>query len=130
MFQVEYVILDPPCSGTGMLKRGQFLHEEVDEKRIRGLANLQSMLLKHALKLPTLKRLVYSTCSTHELENEGVVQEVLNEEFVKENYELVNPLTSWKSRGKEGYEFSELCLRADPKVDLTNGFFVVLFQRK
>lgn len=40
-----------------MAKRGDFLREEVDTKRISGLSNLQSMILKHALKMPNLKRL-------------------------------------------------------------------------
>uniref|UniRef100_A0A1I7SW77 SAM_MT_RSMB_NOP domain-containing protein n=1 Tax=Bursaphelenchus xylophilus TaxID=6326 RepID=A0A1I7SW77_BURXY len=127
---VSYAIVDPPCSGSGMVRRGEFLAEEYNEKRIKGLSNLQSMLLKHALKMPNLRRLVYSTCSIHELENEGVIQEVLNEDWVKDTYELIDPLPSWKTRGKDGYDFSNLCIRADPKVDLTNGFFVVLFQRK
>ncbi|CAD5211626.1 unnamed protein product [Bursaphelenchus okinawaensis] len=80
--------------------------------------------------MPNVKRVVYSTCSVYEQENEGVVQEVLAEDWVKEKYELVDPMPSWKSRGKDGYEFSSLCLRADPKVDLTTGFFVALFQNK
>jgi 16S rRNA C967 or C1407 C5-methylase (RsmB/RsmF family) len=40
-----------------MVKRGNDSQEEVDLERIAKLSNLQSMILKHALKMPNLKRL-------------------------------------------------------------------------
>jgi 25S rRNA (cytosine2278-C5)-methyltransferase len=37
----------------------------------------QESALLHALRFPALQRVVYSTCSLHERENEGVVAAVL-----------------------------------------------------
>jgi putative methyltransferase len=143
--KIEFALVDPPCSGSGMVKRSDFLQEEeVDENRIASLANLQSMLLKvvfvevlnyilhfqHALRMPNLKRLVYSTCSIHEKENEGVIDEVLQEQWVTERFELIDPMDKWKNRGIGDYGFAGNCLRSDPGKDLTNGFFVALFQAK
>jgi len=140
--QVEYALLDPPCSGSGMVKRlDQLWDGAKDERRLRRLANLQGMMLKQALLLPHLKRLVYSTCSVrpalvspewpapsaqvHEEENEAVVQEAL--EHFEGRFRLLPVLPAWKQRGLRSYAFGRLCLRASPQVDRTNGFFVALF---
>lgn len=73
---------------------------------------------------------MYSTCSIHEEENEGVISDVLNDPAISEYYHLCEPLSNWKHRGVGDYAFSKLCLRADSTTDLTNGFFVALFEKK
>lgn len=45
--------------------------------RLERLAAFQEAALRHALRFPALQRLVYSTCSVHERENEAVVAAVL-----------------------------------------------------
>ena len=47
-----------------------------DTVRIQKLANFQIVILSHALRFKNVQRVVYSTCSLHELENENVVQKV------------------------------------------------------
>jgi 16S rRNA C967 or C1407 C5-methylase (RsmB/RsmF family) len=48
-------------------------------ERLERLASFQEAALRHALRFPALQRLVYSTCSVHERENEAVVAAVLPE---------------------------------------------------
>ncbi len=88
------------------------------------------MLLKQALRLPSVHRVVYSTCSLYERENEMVVQEILDCEEFGRQFEICNVLPQWKHRGRKGYAFSRCCLRASPEKDLTNGFFVAVLERK
>ena len=47
-----------------------------DAARLEALAHFQERALRHALSAPALRRLVYSTCSVHERENEAVVAAV------------------------------------------------------
>ena len=47
-----------------------------DAARLEALAHFQERALRHALGAPALRRLVYSTCSVHERENEAVVAAV------------------------------------------------------
>ncbi|KHN87047.1 Putative methyltransferase NSUN5 [Toxocara canis] len=131
--EVRYALVDPPCSGSGMVKRlDRFIDgsNNVNERRLRALSNLQAMILKHALKLPNLRRLVYSTCSIHTQENEAVIEEVLNDEHISEAFQLVHAMPSWTHRGDTKYEFASKCLRASPPTDLTNGFFVAVFKKR
>ncbi|CAI2324862.1 unnamed protein product [Caenorhabditis sp. 36 PRJEB53466] len=129
--KVKFAIVDPPCSGSGIVKRmDEITGGNAEKERLEKLKNLQAMILKHALKLPNLKRAVYSTCSVHEEENEQVVDEVLLDTHVRRNYRLQRDvLPEWKQRGLSAYEDGPSCLRADPRVTLTNGFFVAVFER-
>ncbi len=87
------------------------------------------MLLKHAFKLPNLQRLVYSTCSIYERENEMVIDEVLQCEQIVSQFQLINAFPEWKHRGRKGYDFGRNCLRSSCDSDMTNGFFVAVFER-
>lgn len=69
--KVEYILLDPSCSGSGMLNR--FESEGKDNGRLYKLAGLQHKLLTHAMtSFPLVKKIVYSTCSVYPEENEEV----------------------------------------------------------
>ncbi|NXS24358.1 NSUN5 methyltransferase, partial [Mystacornis crossleyi] len=104
--RVTHILLDPSCSGSGNVVRLQLLGrsravgvqtpgdssrpagmvtrglgQEVapSAERLQALAGFQRRALNHALSFPALQRLVYSTCSLHQEENEDVVQAVLRE---------------------------------------------------
>ncbi|XP_013926435.1 PREDICTED: probable 28S rRNA (cytosine-C(5))-methyltransferase [Thamnophis sirtalis] len=126
--KVRYILLDPSCSGSGMVNR---LAEEESTSlpnRLQALAGFQRKMLAHALQFPALQRLVYSTCSVHKEENEDVVQDVLEQEGSA--FRLVEVLPSWTPRGLPVFPEAKCFLRASPEETLTNGFFVAVLERK
>jgi hypothetical protein len=71
---------------------------------------VQESALLHALSFPSVERLVYSTCSVHERENERVVMAVLARAG-ELGYELENAFPSWPRRGNPVFEGSERLVR-------------------
>ena len=74
------VLVDVPCTGTGILSRRPEIRWRRRPADIATLAQLQFELLKAAAE--TVQRrgiLVYSTCSLEPEENEGVVERFLEE---------------------------------------------------
>ena len=130
---VKGILLDPSCSGSGLFTSLDRLADEEDgEERIEKLSNFQEIALKHAMTFRSVERIVYSTCSLHEQENELVVKQALES---NSKWQLCAPhcLRDWKRRGHdiEGLtkEQSQCLIRAD-RGDDTNGFFVAYFERR
>jgi 16S rRNA (cytosine967-C5)-methyltransferase len=74
--QFDRVLVDAPCSNTGVMRRRVDLRWRIQPKEIQRLRKLQLDLLKQAA--PRVKSggiLVYSTCSLEPEENAGVVKE-------------------------------------------------------
>jgi 16S rRNA (cytosine967-C5)-methyltransferase len=72
------VMLDAPCSNTGVIQRRTDVKWRLDKNDISRCAELQFQLLKKAAKfVGPGGRLVYSTCSIEPVENEGVVARFL-----------------------------------------------------
>ncbi|KAI0077870.1 S-adenosyl-L-methionine-dependent methyltransferase [Panus rudis PR-1116 ss-1] len=142
--KVTHILLDPSCSGSGIVNRLDHLLEtesesdEEKETRLSKLAAFQLMMIKHAMKFPSVQRIVYSTCSVHTTENEHVVRDALkSEECQAGRFKLADKkdvLPSWKRRGipEEMDNPSEAAslIRCSPGEDATNGFFVSLFVRE
>ncbi|ETE73715.1 putative methyltransferase NSUN5, partial [Ophiophagus hannah] len=99
--KVRYILLDPSCSGSGMVNRLAEEESTSPPMRLQALAGFQRKMLAHALQFPGLQRLVYSTCSVHKEENEDVVQDVLEQEGSA--FRLVEVLPSWTPRGLPGF---------------------------
>ena len=73
--QFDRVLVDAPCSNTGVLRRRADLRWRIEETEIRKLATLQEKLLAAAAPFTKPQGiLVYSTCSLQEEENRGVVE--------------------------------------------------------
>ncbi|XP_047693464.1 28S rRNA (cytosine-C(5))-methyltransferase isoform X4 [Prionailurus viverrinus] len=73
------------------------------------------------------QRLVYSTCSLCQEENEDVVRDALQQN--SGTFRLVPILPSWPHRGLGTFPGAECCLRASPETTLTGGFFVAVLER-
>jgi 25S rRNA (cytosine2278-C5)-methyltransferase len=134
--KVEYILLDPSCSGSGIVGRMDHLLQEEEteqeaeeqEERLDCLADFQKEALLHAFKFPNIKKVVYSTCSKHIQENENVVQYVLQQ---RPDFKLESGVfPGWKRRGVdgEGYDGNDV-IRTLPEEDKTIGFFVALFNK-
>lgn len=123
---VEYILLDPSCSGSGMVclrDDASSADQEEIQARLASLASFQLRCLNHALRFPRLKRLVYSTCSIHSQENEEVVAACLQQ---NPGFRLVPVLSQWPERGLEPLT---QCLRASTTKTHTHGFFVALLEK-
>ncbi|KAI9580441.1 28S rRNA (cytosine-C(5))-methyltransferase [Glossina fuscipes] len=127
---VEYILLDPPCSGSGMQNR-MCLNSEVDDaQRLQKLGGLQIKLLSHAMNFPHVKRIVYSTCSIHKEENEDVVKKCL---YLNPTFKLLSAKKAlrnkWCNLGDRQYDFGKKCLYSRPEKDLTIGMFIAIFEK-
>ncbi|XP_013140023.1 PREDICTED: probable 28S rRNA (cytosine-C(5))-methyltransferase [Papilio polytes] len=127
---VEYILLDPSCSGSGM----EFcVHNYIEETRLAKLTSLQEKFLKHAMNsFPKAKRIVYSTCSLYPEENERVITNVVKTSRAKWRVQDVKELLKgeWNNFGSGMYgSIGTRCLYAKPDTDLTTGFFLAVLDR-
>ncbi|WWD19053.1 hypothetical protein CI109_103511 [Kwoniella shandongensis] len=141
--KVTRILLDPSCSGSGIVNRLDYLidddTEESDSKveRLEKLASFQLQMILHAFKFASAKRIVYSTCSIHPEEDERVVMSALKSSIAKERGWGLAPKTSvlpgWERRGRPeemggDEDLANGVIRCLPE-DKTNGFFVSCFVR-
>ena len=78
--KMEALLIDAPCTGTGVLRRNPDAKWKISEAQVREMAAKQKQIMRHYA--PLLKprgRLVYATCSVLTDENEEVVQSFLAE---------------------------------------------------
>jgi putative methyltransferase len=104
---VEYILLDPSCSGSGIMSRYEFQDSAKADspKRLESLSNFQKEIILHAFKFPSVKRVVYSTCSIYREENEDVVKYILENQS---DFELEeNMFPEWKRRGFDSTSFDK-----------------------
>ncbi|OCF37937.1 nuclear protein [Kwoniella heveanensis BCC8398] len=141
---VTRILLDPSCSGSGIVNRLDYLLEddvveETDAKaeRLEKLAAFQLQMIQHAFKFTAAKRIVYSTCSIHAEEDERVVLSALKSGIAKERGWALAPrdsvIPSWERRGRPEEmggddDLAQGVIRCLPE-DKTNGFFVACFVR-
>ena len=132
MLPIKYCMLDPSCSGSGMMQKNILDKHEKDQTRIDNLANFQFKLVSSAIEIPTVERIVYSTCSIYKEENEILVQKVLN---ANKNWKLrdahqTEKLAGWAGKGISGNkDIDDFVIRLSPEKHNTQGFFVACFEK-
>ncbi|GMM30365.1 rRNA (cytosine-C5-)-methyltransferase [Martiniozyma asiatica (nom. inval.)] len=155
--KVTGILLDPSCSGSGIFGRSfdeqsqDFMAEKKNEERLRKLSAFQYRIVKHAMCFPKSKKIIYSTCSINNEENEIVVRKLLEDPVVKKQgwklMERLDVLENWPRRGRPevfigmnyyGKDIDENlaenlaggCVRALPRTDGGIGFFAAAFYRE
>lgn len=76
----DYILVDAPCSGLGVIKRKPEIKLFRSLKEIKQLAQIQKQILNNSIKY--LKKggyLVYSTCTLGKLENIEIINSLLSD---------------------------------------------------
>lgn len=74
--QFDKILVDAPCSGEGMFRKDTAARTEWKDNSPRQCAQRQLSILESAAALLRPGgRLIYSTCTLNEVENEGVIQQ-------------------------------------------------------
>ena len=129
----DKILVDAPCSGTGTVRKSLKTLRMWNPIMIERLAATQKKLILTAFDI--LKpggTMVYSTCSTEPLENEGVVSYLLENrkaelEEIEINLKKSEPIYEFE-RQKFNPEVKKV-IRIWPQDNNTEGFFVAKIRK-
>ena len=120
----DLAIVDPPCTGTGVLDRNPSMKWRLSGKSLQRLTSLQRQMLESAVSLIAPKgRILYCTCSVTVEENELIVAEFLR------NHPEFETTPSLMGLGSPGLQGLSDCRRFYPHRDETAGYFIARVDR-
>ena len=114
----DYILLDAPCSGSGIVSRNPEIKLRRTKDEIEKLIITQREIMDNCLKyLKVGGFLVYSTCSIFKQENE------MQREYFLDRYENIKPIEFNYRDNNISY------LSLMPYEKGTDGFFISKFQK-
>jgi 16S rRNA (cytosine967-C5)-methyltransferase len=122
--EADLVILDPPCTSTGVFAKQPSSKWRLSPSSIQNMSELQWQMINNcAEKVAKGGILAYSTCSITMEENEGIIERFLKEhpEFTLMNVE--------PKIGMPGLNGLTKCQRLYPHIHHCNGFFIAKLQK-
>lgn len=123
--EADLVILDPPCTSTGVFAKQPSAKWRLSPRSIENMSEIQWQMINNcADKVSKGGVLAYSTCSITLEENEGII-----ERFLKEHLEFALVEIEPKI-GLPGLKGLTKCQRLYPNIHQCNGFFIAKLQRQ
>lgn len=119
----DHVLLDAPCSGTGIIRKKPEIRYNRKPEDIKVLSELQFALLEQAKAyVKNHGQLIYSTCTMEYEENEGVLKR-----FISQNpyFSLVDA----NENIPESLRSSSPTIRIFPSDNGLDGFFIAVMKK-
>ena len=123
--EADLVVLDPPCTSTGVFAKQPSSKWRLRPNSIEKMAEIQwRMINSCAEKVASGGALTYSTCSITEEENEMII-----ERFLKGHQEFALAEIT-PTIGLPGLRGLTKCQRLYPHIHQCNGFFIAKLQKQ
>ncbi len=120
----EKILIDAPCTGTGVLGRRPDIKWRLKKKDFQFMKTIQLSILNHMTKfLKKGGKVVYATCSLEPEENKMVVNEFLSN---NKNFSIIPPNTFLP----QDWVNSDRFLMTMPYETGSDGLFGAVLQKK
>jgi 16S rRNA (cytosine967-C5)-methyltransferase len=117
-FLADKILVDPPCSGLGIIRRKPEIKYKANINDIKRLSDLQYEILLNASKyLKIGGELVYSTCTLSYFENENIIEKFL---FENKNFSF---------QGFNLFKEEKVFMNLYPYKHFTDGFFIAKLKK-
>lgn len=124
--QVDYCIVDAPCSGLGIIRRSPEIKWNRKKEDVDKLNEVQRKILDNSKRyIKPGGIIIYSTCTFGQKENLDIINEFLdkNNEFKLVGFENLLSSKENLENSKKGY------IQLYPHIHGTDGFFIAKIQR-